>query len=79
LQIFNVSSDRARRREWPGRHLTTSGSDIPELLVVALEERDLLRFLPIAIASPTDFIDVPNTAAEVGNFSNVNLGILVTT
>ena len=41
--------------------------------------RDSLKFLPIAIASPTDFIDVPKTAAEEENFSKVNLGILVTT
>ena len=41
--------------------------------------RDSLKFLPIAIASPTDFIDVPKTAAEVENFSKVNLGTLVTT
>ena len=41
--------------------------------------KDYLKFLPIAIASPTDFIDVPKVAGEVENFSNVNLGILVTT
>ena len=41
--------------------------------------KDSLKFLPIAIASPTDFIDVPKVAGEVENFSNVNLGILVTT
>ena len=40
---------------------------------------DSLKFLPIAIASPTDFIDVPQTAAEEENFSKVNLGIFVTT
>jgi hypothetical protein len=31
------------------------------------------------MASPTDFIEVPKVAGEVENFSNVNLGILVTT
>ena len=41
--------------------------------------RDSLKFLPIAIASPTDFIDVPNIASAFLNFSNVNRGILVTT
>ena len=40
---------------------------------------DSLKFLPIAIASPTDLIEVPNKAFVSGNFSNVNLGILVTT
>ena len=41
--------------------------------------RDSLKFLPIAIASPTDFIEVPRIASEVENFSKVNLGIFVTT
>ena len=41
--------------------------------------RDSLKFLPMAIASPTDFIDVPKVAGDVENFSNVNLGIFVTT
>ena len=40
---------------------------------------DSLKFLPIAIVSPTDFIEVPRVAGEVENFSKVNLGILVTT
>ena len=41
--------------------------------------RDSLKFLPIAIASPTDFIEVPKIASDVENFSKVNLGIFVTT
>ena len=41
--------------------------------------RDSLKFLPIAIASPTDLIDVPRIAWVSLNFSNVNLGIFVTT
>ena len=41
--------------------------------------RDSLKFLPMAIASPTDFIEVPNIAGELENFSKVNLGTLVTT
>ena len=41
--------------------------------------RDSLKFLPIAIASPTDFIEVPSIAGVVENFSKVNLGTLVTT
>ena len=41
--------------------------------------RESLKFLPIAIASPTDFIEVPNIAGELENFSKVNLGIFVTT
>ncbi len=34
--------------------------------------------LPKAIASPTDFIDVLSKGFASGNFSNANLGILVT-
>ena len=34
---------------------------------------------PIAITSPTDFIEVVSSSEEPGNFSKVNLGILVTT
>ena len=41
--------------------------------------KDSLKFLPIAIASPTDLIDVPRVASVSANFSNVNLGIFVTT
>ena len=41
--------------------------------------KDSLKFLPIAMASPTDFIDVPRIGLVSENFSNVNLGIFVTT
>ena len=34
---------------------------------------------PIAMASPTDFIDVVSTAGEPRNFSKANRGIFVTT
>jgi hypothetical protein len=34
---------------------------------------------PIAIASPTDFIDVVNTGSAPGNFSNAKRGTFVTT
>ena len=34
---------------------------------------------PIAITSPTDFIEVVKLCEAPGNFSNANLGILVTT
>ena len=34
---------------------------------------------PIAIASPTDFIEVVSVASAPGNFSNAKRGILVTT
>ena len=33
----------------------------------------------MAIASPTDFIEVPKIASDEENFSKVNLGIFVTT
>ncbi len=40
---------------------------------------DSLNVLPIAMASPTAFICVVSMESAVGNFSNVNLGSLVTT
>ena len=40
---------------------------------------DSLKFLPIDIASPTDFMEDDKVGSEPGNFSNANLGILVTT
>ena len=39
---------------------------------------DSLKFLPMAIDSPTDFIAVPNIGFVFLNFSNANLGIFVT-
>ena len=38
-----------------------------------------LKVRPMAIASPTDFIEVVSTGLAVGNFSKVKRGILVTT
>ena len=40
---------------------------------------DSLKVRPMAIASPTDFIEVVRTGFAVGNFSKVKRGILVTT
>ena len=40
--------------------------------------KDSLNVRPIAIASPTDFIEVVSTAAAPGNFSKAKRGILVT-
>ena len=40
--------------------------------------RDSWNVLPIAITSPTDFIWVVSWGSAWGNFSKVNLGILVT-
>ena len=40
---------------------------------------DSRKLLPIAIASPTDFIWVPKRGSERGNFSKVKRGIFVTT
>jgi hypothetical protein len=39
---------------------------------------DSAKLRPIAIASPTDFIDVDSSGSAPGNFSNVKRGILVT-
>ena len=41
--------------------------------------RDSAKVRPIAMASPTDFIDVVRIGSVSGNFSKVNRGTLVTT
>jgi hypothetical protein len=41
--------------------------------------KDSLKVRPIAITSPTDFIDEVSVGSASGNFSNVNRGIFVTT
>ena len=41
--------------------------------------KDSLKFLPMDMLSPTDFIAVPSSALLFLNFSNANLGTLVTT
>jgi hypothetical protein len=38
-----------------------------------------LKVRPIAIASPTDFMDEVSVGSAPGNFSNVKRGTLVTT
>lgn len=38
-----------------------------------------LKFRPMAIASPTDFMVVVSVASAAGNFSNANRGTLTTT
>ena len=40
---------------------------------------DSLKVRPIAIASPTDFIDEVRVGSASGNFSKVKRGTLVTT
>ena len=40
---------------------------------------DSAKVRPIAIASPTDFIEVVSRGSAPGNFSNVKRGALVTT
>ena len=41
--------------------------------------KDSLNVLPIAIASPTDFIIVVSVSSVPANFSNAQRGIFVTT
>ena len=41
--------------------------------------RDSGKLRPMAMASPTDFIDVVSRGSAPGNFSKVKRGILVTT
>ena len=48
-------------------------------LTFSVVSSKLISLFCLTMASPTDFIDVPKVAGEVENFSNVNLGILVTT
>ncbi len=40
---------------------------------------DSAKVRPMAITSPTDFIDVVSTGSAPGNFSNAKRGIFVTT
>ena len=40
---------------------------------------DSAKFRPIAMASPTDFMEVVRCGSAPGNFSKVKRGILVTT
>ena len=40
---------------------------------------DSAKLRPIAIASPTDFIEVVSSGSAPGNFSKVKRGILMTT
>ena len=64
------------------RCLDCAGSSRP-VRSVSIERspfcRDSAKFRPIAMASPTDFIDVVSSASVPGNFSNVKRGIFVTT
>ena len=41
--------------------------------------RDSWKVRPIAMASPTDFIEVVSVSSAPGNFSNAKRGIFVTT
>ena len=41
--------------------------------------RDSAKLRPMAMASPTDFMEVVSTGAVPGNFSKVKRGTLVTT
>jgi len=41
--------------------------------------QDSWKVRPIAITSPTDFIEVVSTGSAPGNFSNAKRGIFVTT
>ena len=65
---------------WPTPSMVTSSSPVSP---VSSERSAFCRLSwkvrPIAIASPTDFIDVVSTGSAPGNFSNAKRGILVTT
>ncbi len=65
---------------WPSPSIVISSSPVSP---VSSERSAFCRLSwkvrPIAIASPTDFIDVVSTCVAPGNFSNAKRGIFVTT
>ena len=65
---------------WPSPGIAISSSPVSP---VSSERSAFCRLSwkvrPIAIASPTDFIDVVSTGSAPGNFSKAKRGILVTT
>ncbi len=56
--------------------MSTGASSSRERIAFAKDSRNVL---PIAIASPTDFMWVVSRPSLPGNFSNANRGIFVTT
>jgi hypothetical protein len=85
LSSGRASACRARRGSRscrrPGRALDV---DLVEAGEAGLERAQRLlqaswKVRPIAIASPTDFIEVVSVGSAPGNFSNAKRGILVTT
>ena len=58
---------------------TSSSPDRPVSIERSAFCSDSWKLRPIAIASPTDFIEVVRVGSAPGNFSNAKRGILVTT
>ena len=72
LLVVEVVEHRLGRDRTPGRGGRARGSASPSAAHSG-------NVRPIAIASPTDCIDVPSTPGVPGNFSNAQRGTLVTT
>ena len=74
---------RARRATMPSSDASSNATGSRPASPVSMERRafcsDSGKVRPIAIASPTDFIDVVRSGSASGNFSNVKRGTLVTT
>ena len=69
-----------RSSPWPSPSISTSSRPVRP---VSSERSAFCRLSwkvrPIAIASPTDFIEVVSVCSAPGNFSNAKRGIFVTT
>ena len=74
---------RARRATMPSSEVSSNATGSRPARPISIERRafcsDSGKVRPIAIASPTDFIDVVRSGSVPGNFSNVKRGTLVTT
>ena len=74
---------RARRATIPSSEVSSNATGSSPERPVSMERSafcsDSAKVRPIAIASPTDFIDVVSRGSAPGNFSNVKRGALVTT
>ena len=82
MHSFTESPERMALRSspWPTPSIVTSSRPVRP---VSSERSAFCRLSwkvrPIAIASPTDFIEVVSTGSAPGNFSKAKRGTLVTT
>jgi hypothetical protein len=79
-RIAFLSSPRRKGASGSRPGMTTSSKpDKPVSIERSAFCSDSWKVRPIAMASPTDFIEVVSTGSAPGNFSNAKRGILVTT